>query len=336
MLAVAALHELDRHDTGPRHPERPARLVAAWEGVCEADLRDAIVPVEIQPATRDDLARVHCNSYLDDVERFCAAGGGDLDPDTPVVKASWDTALLAAGAGLATIDALARGDADAGLVLVRPPGHHALADRSMGFCFLNNVAIAARSLTAKGERVAIIDWDVHHGNGTQAIFYDDPNVLFVSSHLKGHWPFTGDVEETGGRNAAGLTINLPLPEGATGDVLLRAVDELIAPAMQRLNPTWLLVSAGYDSHREDPLGGLGLAANDYADLTTRLMALVPRRTLLFLEGGYNLDALRRSVAASASALVGGSHRPEISTSGGPGRSALDAAIAANQQARDVD
>ena len=335
MLAVATLHELDRHDTGPRHPERRARLTAAWDGLQAAGLGEAIITVEPRRATRDELARVHCNDYLDNVERFCLAGGGDLDPDTPVVRDSWDTALLAAGAGLAAVEAVDRGDADAGFVLVRPPGHHAFSDRSMGFCFLNNVAIAARSLTAKGERVAIVDWDVHHGNGTQAIFWNDPEVLFVSSQLKPHWPYTGDLDETGGRGAAGMTINLPLPQGATGDIFLRALDNLIAPAIQRLRPTWLLISAGFDSHREDPLGGLGFAAGDYADFTHRLLELVPR-SVLFLEGGYNLDALGACVGTTAAALVGDSYRAERSTSGGPGHEAVAAAVTANRQARDDD
>jgi acetoin utilization deacetylase AcuC-like enzyme len=335
MLAVASLVELDQHVTRSHHPECQERLPAAMGGVIDAGLRDAVVEVKVTPASTDDAARVHDRAYVEHLRSFCVSGGGRLDPDTDASVGSFDTAMLAAGAGLETIAALDRGEASAGFVLVRPPGHHALASRSMGFCLLNNVAVAAGALTARGERVLIVDWDVHHGNGTQEIFWNDPNVLFVSSQLEDHWPFSGTVEETGGPKAAGRTINLPFPEGTTGDVLLRAFDEVVAPAAEEFAPTWVLVSAGFDSHRDDPLGGLGFSAGDYALFARRLREFAPAqgRMLLFLEGGYNLFALRDSVAATVRSLLDAPSASEAPTSGGPGTRVVEAARRANELAR---
>jgi acetoin utilization deacetylase AcuC-like enzyme len=190
----------------------------------------------------------------------------------------------------------------------------------MGFCLLNNIAVAAASLIDAAERVLIVDWDVHHGNGTQEIFWDDPRVLYASIHQDPLYPGTGRLTETGGDDAPGLTVNIPLPPGATGDVVLAALDEVIAPIAELFSPTWVLVSAGYDGHRADPLASFGLTAGDYAALAVRVASLAPRRgrIALFLEGGYDLEALRRSVAATASALVGDSGCPEPPSTGGPG------------------
>ena len=327
MLAVASLVELDRHVTRARHPENQTRLPAAMGGVMDAGLGDSIVEVEIASATIDDAARVHDRKYLDHLQMFCQAGGGRIDPDTDASLGSWDTAMAAAGAGLATIETLKRGEARSGLVLVRPPGHHALTSHSMGFCLLNNIAIAAASLTAQGERVLIVDWDVHHGNGTQDIFWNHPEVLFVSSQLEDHWPFSGKVDETGGMRSPGGTINFPLPHGATGDVLLRGLDEVVAPAVDQFKPTWVLVSAGFDSHRDDPLGGLGFSAGDFALFARRLQEFAPQpsRTVLFLEGGYDLEALRSSVNATVSELCGSPNPIEAPTSGGHGAHVIEAA-----------
>ena len=332
MLAVSSLHEHDRHETSPRHPESALRLQAAWSGLLAADLGDAITLVEPRFATRQEIERVHTAGYINQIEAMCAAGGGALDPDTRVSLGSWETARLAIGAGLALVDHVEQGKATAGLALVRPPGHHALADRAMGFCVFNNIAVVARSLTARGERVLIVDWDVHHGNGTQAIFWNDPNVLFVSSQLAQHWPYTGDVTETGGPEAPGGTINLPFPEGTTGDIFLRAYDTVVARAVDDFKPTWTLISAGFDSHRDDPLGGLGLSAGDYALMSQRLAAITPNRTVLFLEGGYNLTATALSVGATAAALVGQAYETEAATNGGPGAEALAQAALAHQAA----
>jgi acetoin utilization deacetylase AcuC-like enzyme len=205
----------------------------------------------------------------------------------------------------------------------------------MGFCLLNNVAISAAWLRARGERVLIVDWDVHHGNGTQDIFWDEPGVLYVSTHQWPLYPGTGRPVEVGGPGAVGLTLNVALPEGATGDVVERAIDEVAAPVVERFDPTWVLVSAGYDAHRADPLAGLALGAGDFGRLAHRVAAFAPRpgRVALFLEGGYDLEALRESVTSTLAALLGTpSHHP--TTGGGPGIEEVRAA--AVDYARAVD
>jgi acetoin utilization deacetylase AcuC-like enzyme len=324
VLLLAASPELDRHDPGAGHPETRARLGAALDGISEAGLADAVIRLEPRRATEDELGRVHTRSYLEGLRAFCESGGGALDPDTIAAPGSWDTALLAAGATLAAIDALKEGDGEVAFVCERPPGHHATPDEAMGFCLINNVAVAAASLAERDERVLIVDWDVHHGNGTQAIFWNDPRVMYVSTHQFPLYPGTGRAEETGGPQAPGLTFNIPLPPRTTGDVLLRAFDEVVAPVVERFGPTWVLVSAGYDGHRADPLASLGLTAGDFADVATRVgrFAPTPGRLVLVLEGGYDLEALGMSVGASLSAVLGHSYRPEPATSGGPGSQVL--------------
>ncbi len=326
MLLLSANPELDRHDTGGRHPERPSRIPAAVAGIDDAGLRDAVVELAPRRALAEELTRVHPERYLDLVEDFCRAGGGALDPDTIVGPGSWDTALLAAGGVLAAVDALADGAGETAFVAARPPGHHALAEQSMGFCMINNIAVGAADLAARGERVLIVDFDVHHGNGTQAIFWDDPRVLYVSTHEWPLYPGTGRTEETGGPRAPGLTMNFPLPAGATGDVLLKAADEAMAPVVERFDPTWVLVSAGFDAHRADPLARLQLTAGDFADLVGRIRGFAPGpgRTVFVLEGGYDLDALRLSVGATLSAVLDGRYRPETASTGGPGGDVVDA------------
>ena len=324
MLVVAGAPELDRHDSGPGHPERAARVGAALAGIEEAGLADAIVALEPRRATIEELARVHPLSYLEALRAFCEAGGGALDPDTVVGPGSWDTALLAAGAALAAVDALRNGAGDAAFVAARPPGHHATADQAMGFCMVNNVAVAAAALAGQGERVLIVDWDVHHGNGTQEIFWDDPRVLYVSTHQWPLYPGTGRVQDTGGPAAPGATVNVPLPAGATGDVLLQAFDEVVGEAVEQFAPTRVLVSAGFDAHRDDPLASLSLTAGDFAALGRKVRQWAPGagRVAAVLEGGYDLDALRRSAGAAAAALVGERFVPEESSNGGPGAEVL--------------
>ncbi|MGA2520826.1 MAG: histone deacetylase [Acidimicrobiales bacterium] len=327
MLLVAAAPELDRHDVGPSHPERPARLGAALAGIDDAGLRDGVVGLTPRRATEEELSLVHPVSYLEALRTFCDAGGGSLDPDTMAGPGSWDTALVAAGGALAAVDALGRGEGEVAFVAARPPGHHALRDEPMGFCLLNNVAVAAARLAERGERVLVVDWDVHHGNGTQAIFWDDPRVLYVSTHQWPLYPGSGRVGETGGPGAPGLTVNIPVPPRATGDVLLRALDEVAAPVVARFSPTWVLVSAGFDAHRADPMAGLSLTAGDFADLALRVrdFAPAPGRLAIVLEGGYDLPALRASVGATLAALMGVAFRPERASNGGPGSDAVDAA-----------
>ncbi|MFI5041312.1 MAG: histone deacetylase [Acidimicrobiales bacterium] len=325
-VVVGGVAGVDHHDTGEGHPERQARVGAVMAGIHDSGLDGDLLALPRRLALRSDLVRVHSEAYVDALERFCTAGGGHLDPDTPAVAGSWETALTAAGAGLEAVDALERGDGEIAFVVARPPGHHATASRAMGFCLLNNAAVTAGALAARGERVMIVDWDVHHGNGTQDIFWDRPDVLYFSTHQSPHYPGTGGMGETGGLGAPGTTLNVPLPAGSTGDAIRRALDELAAPAAEEFRPGWILVSAGFDAHRDDPLADLELTSGDFADIARRVaeLAPAPRRLVLFLEGGYDLGALQRSVGATLAALGGADYRPEAASSGGPGTGVVDA------------
>jgi acetoin utilization deacetylase AcuC-like enzyme len=311
----------ESHDTGRGHPERAERLRAVERGINQVERDGAVQRRPGRRAVREDLLRVHDPGYIDSVSAFIAAGGGSIDADTRVSPGSWDAALLAAGSGLEAVDLLERGDASSAFVAVRPPGHHATSDQAMGFCLINNVAVTAAALAERDQRVLIVDWDVHHGNGTQQIFWDDPRVLYVSTHEWPLYPGTGRAEESGGPRAPGLILNVPLPPGSTGDVARAAMDELVAPAVDSFSPDWVLISAGFDAHRRDPLAGLEWSSGDFADLalTVASWATGPGRTIAFLEGGYDLGALTDSTIATLAALTGLSHHPEVPTSGGPGR-----------------
>ncbi len=328
MLYVATDPVFSLHATGRGHPERPARLDAVREGIDHAGLTEAVLPLPAREATAAELERVHPAPYLEALEASSRAGGGMLDADTVVSADSWRAAVTAAGTGIAAIDALSTGAADAAFLALRPPGHHARPSQGMGFCLLNNVAVAAAELAERGEQVLIIDYDAHHGNGTQEIFYSDPRVMYVSFHEWPLYPGTGRHDEIGHGPGEGATVNLPLPAGATGDVYLRALDEVIAPQVERFAPTWVLISAGFDAHRADPLTGLGLAAGDYATINERVSEWArPGRMISFLEGGYDLGALRDSVAASLPTLIGAPATAiagEQDTSGGPGATVVDA------------
>ncbi len=306
------------HDTGLSHPERPARLEAVLKGVQESGVAEDIISFAPREATGAELSRVHDAAYVERIERLCSGGGGYLDTDTLASPASYRVALRAAGAGIDAAERLAVGEGDAAFLALRPPGHHAQRGRAMGFCLFNNVAVTAAALAASGERVAIVDWDAHHGNGTQEIFYERSDVLYVSFHQYPFYPGTGSFRETGAGEGAGTTVNIPLPEATTGDTYRAAFDLVVAPVVERFAPSWVLISAGFDGHRADPLTDLGLSAGDFADLTRLSMELAPKgRRIAVLEGGYDLAALETSVAGSVAALAGESRHFEPASSSGP-------------------
>ena len=228
------------HDTGPGHPERPSRLEAVGAGITAAGLEEALVTFVPRPASAAEVARVHPDPFLHRLAEFIDAGGGNLDPDTVAVPASYAAALLAAGAGLESVARLDAGEGDVAFCAVRPPGHHATPTRSMGFCLLNNVAVTARALADRGERVLIVDYDAHHGNGTQDVFYGDGDVVYVSFHEFPLYPGTGGVPEMGEGDGFGATINFPLPSGATGDVYRTAIEQ---NAVRRVGDRHLFVEA---------------------------------------------------------------------------------------------
>jgi acetoin utilization deacetylase AcuC-like enzyme len=336
VLLVARDPMFADHDPGRGHVERPARLGAVAEGIAGAAIDDAISVLPARDATDAELERVHTTTLIERLRHLSADGGGRLDPDTVASPGSWAAAVRAAGAGLAAADALEQGEgkAAAAFLALRPPGHHARPASAMGFCLLNNVAVTAAALVARGARVCVIDYDAHHGNGTQEVFYADPRVLYVSLHEWPLYPGTGRLDETGAGAGVATTCNLPLPAGATGDLYLRALDVVVEPLVERFAPDWLLVSVGFDAHRADPLTGLGLSAGDYGALAARMAALAPGngRLIMFLEGGYDLDALRSSVAATLPPLVGEPARAgEAATAHGPGGEVI--AAAANLWAR---
>ena len=308
------------HHPGRDHPERTERFRAVLDGVAQAGLDEGIRPIEVRQATRDEIVRVHDPRLFDHIERVCASGGGRLDPDTVASAGTWEAVLRAAGAGISAIEALQAGDDEAAFCAVRPPGHHATIAESMGFCLVNNVAVAAAWLADRGERVLVFDYDAHHGNGTEDIFYNDDRVLYVSVHQWPLYPGTGRVGEWGGPQAIGSNLNVPVPPGTTGDVYLAAFDRLVAPVIERFAPTWALISAGFDAHHADPITDLALSSGDYAPLTRRILDSVPRgQRVVMLEGGYDLDALRDSTAAVLRTMAElSSEATESATIGGPG------------------
>ncbi len=304
MSVLVLSHESSELHVGPPgHPERPDRVLASLRG-CRSVFTD-VVEGMAPPVERALLEMVHDGRYIDSIEAFCLAGGGSLDPDTYAVEASWTAALNAAGSGPAAIDALAADRADTAFVAMRPPGHHAEHAKAMGFCLFNNVAVAAMHLRVSGARVAILDWDVHHGNGTQSTFAAFPDVLYASLHEYPFYPGTGWVTEVGTGLGKGFTVNVGLPSLTSASAYLAAYNRVVLPTIKQFEPDWILVSAGYDAHRKDPLGGLLLETDSYGAMAASIAAIVPSsRIVAFLEGGYDLSAVEASTRESIHGVLG--------------------------------
>jgi acetoin utilization deacetylase AcuC-like enzyme len=292
------------HDTGPGHPERVERMQAIG---AELQRRDWLgyERREAPRATPGQLLAVHPQEYIDAVQETSARAGA-FDLDTPTSEGSWEAALRAAGGACALVETLLGGAERVGFSALRPPGHHAERDRAMGFCLFATISIAARhALSSLGaERVLVVDWDVHHGNGTNAIFHESPEVLFVSLHQYPFYPGTGPLADAGAGAGEGYSINLPVPGGADEDLFCGLVEHVVLPAARAYDPDLVLISAGFDAHRDDPVGGCGLETSSFAELTRQLLTL-DRPVGCVLEGGYDLDALAGSTAATMEALVAG-------------------------------
>lgn len=304
MNVLLVHHDVFSHHESQRwHPERPERLQAVLAGLAAAD--PEIHPVEAEPVNREALLRVHSEAYVDSIEAYCRAGGGYLDADTYANEYSWDAAMRSAGAGMQAVTALRAGGAGMAFLAIRPPGHHAISQQSMGFCLFNNIAITAQNLVDAGERVAIVDFDVHHGNGTQDSFEHEPAVLYVSLHEFPFYPGSGWLEETGSGPGSGFTLNVPFPASTAGDAYQSAFTRLIEPVVRQFKPDWVLVSAGYDAHAKDPLANMLLVESDYGFMGSRIAAMAPAgRVVFFLEGGYDLGAIEGSVAATVNGVAG--------------------------------
>jgi acetoin utilization deacetylase AcuC-like enzyme len=292
------------HDAGPGHPESPARLRAVLEAL-DVDRFAKLGRIEAPRVTREQLARVHTGGLIDEVFAMAPSDGyARLDPDTAMSPDSLEAAQRAAGAVCAAVDAVVDGNAMRAFCAVRPPGHHATRDTAMGFCLFNSVATGAAHALARGlARVAIVDFDVHHGNGTQDIFWEDPRVLYASTHQSPLYPGTGMPAETG----AGNIVNIPLARGAAAAEFRAAFTDTILPKLRAFAPELMMISAGFDAHRLDPLADLNLVADDYAWVTRELVGVAQEsahgRVVSSLEGGYSLQALRESVAAHVGALM---------------------------------
>ena len=296
------------HDTGAGHPERPDRVRAGIQALQASDYWEQLHRIEPTHAAVEQIRYAHTSDYIDHVRR-CCEGEINLDYDTPVVKESFDIARLSTGGLLRAVDAVMAGTVRHAFALVRPPGHHATPSRSMGFCLFNNVAVAVRYLQREHGlgKVAIVDWDVHHGNGTQDIFYADPSVFFFSIHQSPLYPGTGAANQTGSGNAVGTTLNTPVPPGSDIDTYVEVFKKELAPALLDFSPDFILISAGFDAHQRDPLATIKLTGEGFATLTSIVLDIAAEtaagRIVSALEGGYSLKGLSESIVAHVGQLV---------------------------------
>ena len=306
-LVLVTSDRFGDHLTPPGHPECVARATvmtaaaAAWAA-------EGAVLTQPRPASRDELLRVHCREHVEEIDGI-AGRAVSLDPDTFTSPDSRDVALLAAGAAVTAVEAVVGGSARRAMALVRPPGHHAERDRAMGFCLFNNVAVAAAQALASGlDRVVVMDYDVHHGNGTQWMFYDDPRVLYISTHQYPYYPGTGAADDIGRGPGAGFTVNIPLEAGSTDGDYFDVFDLIVTPVIDQYRPELILISAGFDAHEQDPLARMRLSAAGYAQLTQRLCEAADRhcagRLAAVTEGGYDLGALRACLDGAIGVMLG--------------------------------
>ncbi len=311
-----------QHDTGD-HPERAQRLVSIMDALKGAGLVDDLVPIAPRKATTEELLAVHTESHVQRVAQVAASGGGYLDPDTFVSPRSYEAALVAAGGAIRAVEDVFAGKGDSSFALVRPPGHHATPSRGMGFCLFNNVAVAARYAQAHLDikRILIVDYDVHHGNGTQDVFYSDDSVLYFSTHEYPHYPGTGYYDEIGVGAGKGYTVNVPLPAQVGDRGYARTFEEVLVPIARRFRPELIMVSAGYDAHWADPLAWMELTVSGFGALVRYLKSLADElcqgRLVFSLEGGYNLNALAASVVATFAVLMGRDFSDPLGSSGRP-------------------
>jgi acetoin utilization deacetylase AcuC-like enzyme len=297
------------HRNRPGHPECPERLESIYATLDAADMRGTFATVEPRAALKEEIAWNHTPQYVAEIEKTAGCRFTYLDPDTSTSEGSWEAAILAAGGVLQALDLIIAGQADNGFALVRPPGHHAEADRAMGFCLFNNIAIGAHYLLRRHglSRIMILDWDIHHGNGTQNAFYDSQQVLYCSSHQYPYYPGSGAVEEVGSGSGRGFTINIPLPGGQGDTDYLFLYSKILQPVVAEFRPEFILVSAGYDIYFRDPLGAMEVTPAGFARLTALLKSLAAAtcdgRLLLVLEGGYHIQGIADSVKQTIMALA---------------------------------
>jgi acetoin utilization deacetylase AcuC-like enzyme len=311
MTTVYATHpRYTEHDL-PGHPESADRIRAVWQGLHESGLNARMLLVEVQALAADSALAVHTADYLDMLRRISDTTRPiHLDPDTYAGPDAFTIARLSAGGAVAATDAVLSGTADNGLAAIRPPGHHAMPDRAMGFCLLGNVAIAARHAQNRYgiERILVVDYDVHHGNGTEAMFYNDPSLLYISTHQYPFYPGTGAGSDIGTGPGEGYTVNIPLPAGSGNTNYATVFDQIVWPAAERFSPQLILASMGFDAYWADPLAGMRLTLPGYSHLAAEIIRMAQRfcggHVVFVLEGGYDMDALRYGVSNVARLLLG--------------------------------
>jgi acetoin utilization deacetylase AcuC-like enzyme len=298
-----------KHDTGYGHPEHSQRLVVVLEALRNSDIWGDLIQIEPTPATIDQIKYIHDSRYVEAVKQMCNKGGGYIDYDTPISAESFNVALLAVGAVLRGIDAIITGEVDNAFALVRPPGHHATPHVGMGFCIFNNVAIGARYIQREHnlQKVLIIDWDLHHGNGTQDAFYDDPTVFYFSIHQSPLYPGSGRADESGAKTGTGFTLNSPMRAGKRPEDYVEIFEQKLKPAAIKFQPDFILISAGFDAHRLDPLGSISMTEEGFGQLTDIACEIADAtcngKIMSALEGGYSPAGLSKSVVVHLEHLL---------------------------------